>query len=186
MTTALPTQSSHTSRDSLTVANLGLAHRIASPFMLRFPSDRDDLRQIAYLALMRAAEHFEPSRGWRFSTLACCYIWRDLQNWVRSQRNRVVKHSLTMDAQARLLAKRSRQGDYLSRRLLWRALWRLSPRHRQWIRRHYFNGETRREIAESEGLKPASVGHGLRKALRALRGMLPEESHFNLANTEDE
>jgi RNA polymerase sigma factor (sigma-70 family) len=56
-------------RDDLVTANAGLVRAIAARFVGR-GLDWDDLVQEGTLGLMRAAEKFEPERGFRFSTYA--------------------------------------------------------------------------------------------------------------------
>ncbi|MBA3606107.1 MAG: sigma-70 family RNA polymerase sigma factor, partial [Acidimicrobiia bacterium] len=48
---------------------MGLAAHVASRFGRRGPSD-DDLRQVAFLALVKAVDRFDPERGVAFSTFA--------------------------------------------------------------------------------------------------------------------
>lgn len=64
-------------REYLVARNLGLTFKMLS----RFPStetDRDDLLGDAMFALARAVDHFNPWRGYRFSTYACNVIARAL------------------------------------------------------------------------------------------------------------
>lgn len=54
---------------AMVAENLGLVHQVANGYRRR-GLDRDDLVNEGVLGLMRAAEKFDPSRGFKFSTLA--------------------------------------------------------------------------------------------------------------------
>ncbi|MDQ3468645.1 MAG: SigB/SigF/SigG family RNA polymerase sigma factor [Actinomycetota bacterium] len=56
-------------RNQLVERHMGLAAHVASRFGRRGPSD-DDLRQVAFLALVKAVDRFDPERGVAFSTFA--------------------------------------------------------------------------------------------------------------------
>jgi len=69
-------------RDRLVTENLGLAHHLARRFANRGES-HDDLVQAASLALIRAAERFDPGRGVAFSTFATRTILGELKHHFR-------------------------------------------------------------------------------------------------------
>lgn len=56
-------------RNELVERHMGLAAHVARRFGRRGPSD-DDLRQVAFLALVKAVDRFEPDRDVAFSTFA--------------------------------------------------------------------------------------------------------------------
>jgi RNA polymerase sigma-B factor len=56
-------------RNELVERHMGLAAHVARRFGRRGPSD-DDLRQVAFLALVKAVDRFEPERNVAFSTFA--------------------------------------------------------------------------------------------------------------------
>ena len=56
-------------RNELVERHMGLAAHVAQRFGRRGPSD-DDLRQVAFLALVKAVDRFDPDRNVAFSTFA--------------------------------------------------------------------------------------------------------------------
>ena len=81
-------------RDERVHAHLGLAHQLARRFSNRGET-HDDLVQVASLALVRAAERFDPDRGVMFSTFAAASIIGELKRHFRDKRWQVhVKRSV--------------------------------------------------------------------------------------------
>jgi RNA polymerase sigma-B factor len=71
-------------RDQLVTSHLGLAHQLARRFSNRGES-HDDLVQVASLALVKAAERFDPERGIMFSTFAAASIIGELKRHFRDR-----------------------------------------------------------------------------------------------------
>jgi RNA polymerase sigma-B factor len=71
-------------RDQLVTSHLGLAHQLARRFANRGEA-HDDLVQVASLALVRAAERFDPDRGIMFSTFAAASIIGELKRHFRDR-----------------------------------------------------------------------------------------------------
>jgi RNA polymerase sigma-B factor len=71
-------------RDELVTSHLGLAHQLARRFANRGEA-HDDLVQVASLALVRAAERFDPERGIMFSTFAAASIVGELKRHFRDR-----------------------------------------------------------------------------------------------------
>src|ERR1700690_883203 len=71
-------------RDERVHSHLGLAHQLARRFGNRGES-HDDLVQVASLALVRAAERFDPERGIMFSTFAAASIIGELKRHFRDR-----------------------------------------------------------------------------------------------------
>ncbi len=69
-------------RNRLVEANLGLVRSIAYRFSRKVGVDLDDLVQAGSVGLMRAAEKFDPDRGFRFSTYASYWIERAISRAV--------------------------------------------------------------------------------------------------------
>jgi RNA polymerase sigma-B factor len=71
-------------RDRLVGSHLGLAHSLARQFIGR-GEELEDLRQVALLALVQAAERFDASRGFAFSTFAMPTIVGSLKRHLRDR-----------------------------------------------------------------------------------------------------
>ena len=69
-------------RDRIIVALIPLANRMAS----RYARDcnKSDLRQAAYIGLIRGVDHFDPDRSDRVSTCARYWIHNELREYIRS------------------------------------------------------------------------------------------------------
>jgi RNA polymerase sigma-70 factor (ECF subfamily) len=57
--------------------------------------------------------------------------------------------------------------------LLWSAIAALSPRDREIIQSHYFEGRTHREIADRDGVSCETIKTRFRRAIARLRRRLP-------------
>ncbi len=75
-----------TVREHIVEHNLGLVYSMIGRFSTR-RSDEDDLLSDAMLALTRAADRFNPWRGYRFSTYACNVIARALMRRGKRESN---------------------------------------------------------------------------------------------------
>lgn len=73
-------------RNQLVESHLGLVKRMASSFARR-GANFEDLVQEGSLALMRAAQTFEPSRNVRFATYAAYWIRSHMQRYLASLRS---------------------------------------------------------------------------------------------------
>jgi RNA polymerase sigma-B factor len=71
-------------RDRLVTSHLGLAHQLARRFGNRGEA-HDDLVQVACLALVKAAERFDPERGVMFTTFAAASIIGELKRHFRDR-----------------------------------------------------------------------------------------------------
>jgi RNA polymerase sigma-B factor len=71
-------------RDQMVTSHLGLAHQLARRFGNRGES-HEDLVQVACLALVRAAERFDPERGVMFSTFAAASMIGELKRHFRDR-----------------------------------------------------------------------------------------------------
>lgn len=79
-------QGDEQARNRLVESHLGLVKRMASAFARR-GANFDDLVQEGNLALMRAAQSFEPERNIRFATYAAYWIRSNMQRYLASMRS---------------------------------------------------------------------------------------------------
>lgn len=67
-------------RNRIVQENIGLAFKYAESYCRRNPVlSLDDLLQAGYVGLIRAAEKFDPERGYRFSTYAMYWIRKEVR-----------------------------------------------------------------------------------------------------------
>lgn len=71
-------------RDEAFTLALPLAYAIARRFIGR-GVEKEDLEQVAAMALIKAMERFEPDQGYRFSTFAVPTITGELRNYLRDK-----------------------------------------------------------------------------------------------------
>jgi RNA polymerase primary sigma factor len=93
-------------RNARVMANQGLVYRIAIGFKGR-GVDLEDLVQFGNIGLMRAAERFDPGRGFQFSTFASHWIRQGIQRGISGTARpiRVPDHAQTSLAKARRRAR---------------------------------------------------------------------------------
>lgn len=68
-------------RDELAIEFMPLARRIAWGY--HTPRDREDLEQVAYVALLKAIDRFEPERGGSFTAYAAPTIAGEIKHYLR-------------------------------------------------------------------------------------------------------
>lgn len=71
-------------RDGLIAEHLVLADRMAARLGGR-PDERDDLRQVARLGLVKAARRFDPARGHDFAAFAAATVSGELKRYLRDE-----------------------------------------------------------------------------------------------------
>jgi RNA polymerase sigma-70 factor (ECF subfamily) len=139
-------------------------------YLSRMTGDRqlaDDLMQEAYYRFLRAARTYENEAHRRNS------LFQIATNLVRDARRRPPMFQLPESSDHRAmrvggdLAERTAERADLSR-----ALAQLKPRERQLLWLAYAQGETHRDIAETLGVKTASIKMLLFRARRRLAGLL--------------
>ena len=69
--------------------NLPLSQAVARKFQGR-GVEKDDLEQVAAMALMQAIERFDPERGLQFSTFALPTIAGSVRNYLRVENGKLV------------------------------------------------------------------------------------------------
>lgn len=172
--------------------HLALAEALAERWSNR-PSDRFDLRQVAYLGLVQAARRFESGRG-VFAAFAASHIRGELMHYLRDTSRTIrlpravvasagsdgVAAPLSLDATSTIdgeeIPLSSTVGDF-DRRLdavesrvpLFSALRSLPDDARLVVYLRYFDDLTQDEIARRTGSTQKAVSRSLATSLRSLR-----------------
>lgn len=72
-------------RNTLAEANKKLVHKVVHRMSQVCREPYDDLYQLGYIGLIKAAERFDPSTGYAFSSFALPYIQGEIQHFLRDQ-----------------------------------------------------------------------------------------------------
>lgn len=86
--------------DRIVAEHTGLVKSVALRLSYVYGEDPEDLIQIGYIGLIKAAERFEPERGLKFSTYAVPMIAGEIKSQLRDQGAIKVSRSLKSDAAA--------------------------------------------------------------------------------------
>lgn len=160
-----------------------MARKLARPAKDRWPSLRDEFDSVAYLALVEAAQSFDPERGVKFATFARHRILGALSDASRKWAADRARRRLQLDLDPALLV----------RRVSWRGVWvvglfhtppadeaiergeevqawlrRLPPRYAEAIRALYIHGLTQVQAAQQLGCSQARLSDMRRDALAML------------------
>jgi RNA polymerase sigma-70 factor (ECF subfamily) len=144
--------------------------RALRAYIARVTGDRalaDDLLQESYYRLLRARAAYESEAHRRNA------LFRIATNLILDSRRRTSREPHFADAHQERLATTPGDTDAAERATdLRRAMAHLKPRERQLLWLAYAQGSSHREIAESLGLRTASIKLLLFRARRRLAGML--------------
>jgi len=166
---------------ALILTNLGLARFVARRCIARFGRiiEPDDLVQEAHLGLVRAATHYDPTRGVRFTTYAFRCCWRACLDAVRSAQARRATASRQvkpLKATANWEDRPSRDAaptDLAAAHEIWtRAMSLLGERERKLLRQRFEQGRSYRELACLNGCGRAQMARMERAALARIRAGL--------------
>ena len=86
--------------DQMARQHAGLVKSVALRLSRAYGEELDDLIQIGYIGLIKAAKRFEPERGLQFSTYAVPVIAGEIRSQLRDQGAVKVSRSLKSDAAA--------------------------------------------------------------------------------------
>lgn len=87
-----------TELEEIVAANTGLVRSVAQRLSLIYGEELEDLVQIGYIGLLKAAERFEPERGYRFSTYAVPLIAGEIRSHIRDSGRIKISRELKSDA----------------------------------------------------------------------------------------
>lgn len=160
-----------------------LALRLAARFRARAPSwvEYDDLRQECKIALLRAAEHFNPNRGHAFPSYAAVVITRAARAFVRREyRQGFSGLGKTADVQVRsqsydAAALAELVPDGAAAPALWKqerwdeVLRCLTRRERQVVELRLFHDSTNRDIGAALGICVSRVHFLWQSAIRRIK-----------------
>jgi RNA polymerase sigma factor (sigma-70 family) len=170
-------------QQALAARYLPLARSLARPLKAAWPDSRDEFESVACLALVQAAESFDPARGFAFATFAryriagalrdalrhrVPYGWRDEAEHAPArfslfphaeESGRVLVAEPDLPIGSELEAIEAGEG--------W--LRKLPPKHAAALRRIYLHGETHAQAAAVLGLSASRIAFMHREALDLLR-----------------
>ena len=86
--------------EEIVAANTGLVKSVALRLSFAYKEELDDLIQIGYIGLIKAAERFDPDKGNKFSTYAVPMIAGEIRSQLRDNGKIKVSRSLKRDSAA--------------------------------------------------------------------------------------
>jgi RNA polymerase sigma factor (sigma-70 family) len=170
-------------RNEIVLANLGLAKAEANKYSNKCPESFDDLCQVAFIGLIKAAERFDSSRGFAFSSYAVPLIQGEIRHYLRDKcsvvripkgHHATTEAALSIDAYDGLLDSLSSPDvlpeayDDLTFETLC-VMERLKPRLRDTLTAIYFKGLTIQECAEKQGVSHMTVSRDKKQAFAWMR-----------------
>ena len=177
-------------RNRLVEANLRLVHNTLHRYFSNHPW-YEDLFQVGAMGLVKSIERFDPILRVPFGSFATRSIWGEISHFLRDKRhiikvsrgNKPYAHcslnavvSFTADTWDewidRVCDKEIPMGEFnLSAEML-TEIGRLPEKQRQAIDLYYFQGLSRKQVAEQMGVGAVSISRYLIKGLASLRGSL--------------
>lgn len=158
----------------LAEANLGLVYHMAKKgWASQYPLE--DLVSVGNEALVRASLRFDPSRGIRFSTVACRYVLNAFRQYASAEKGWHHKHIEALRDDERNGWHSApepgieRVDDSLTAAAVLHAIDRLSPRRREIVTALYVEGRSVLEYASERGVSKSGVYKTRDRALRQLR-----------------
>ena len=86
--------------ERMVAEHAGLVRAVALRLSHAYPAETEDLMQIGYIGLLKAAKRFEPERGLAFSTYAVPMIAGEIRSQLRDQGSIKVSRSIKADITA--------------------------------------------------------------------------------------
>ena len=162
---------------------LPMARSLAKPLKKAWPAEREEFESAALLALVEAAQSFDPSRNVKFATFARYRIWgalRDVQRglitsgWKCDIQNAPSVSGLSYDSEEHgriLMSEPDRPvgqvfegNDFVEG-----CLRNLPPKHATACREIYMNGKTQGEAAESLGCSKSRLSYLHKEGLEMIQ-----------------
>jgi RNA polymerase sigma factor (sigma-70 family) len=171
-------------QQDLAATYMPMARALARPLKEAYPALRDELESAACLALVEAAESYDPARNVRFSTFARHRIWGALRD---VQRNLVLRgwrcdpghapsvHELTLKCElnGHIVPKDEEPevGTELEQNDAFESwLRKLPARHAEACHQLYRLGKSQLEAARALGCSQSRLSHMHRQAIAMLNG----------------
>jgi RNA polymerase sigma factor for flagellar operon FliA len=175
-------------QQGLALRFIPMAKSLARPLKHAWPLEAEEFESAALLALVEAAQSFDPTRGVKFATFARYRIWgalRDVQRemvtrgWRGDVANMPTVTGLTPDAEERgtvLGATPEPPADREVEAVDWvtGVLRHLPGKHREACRLMYLEGLTQGEVAERMGYSKSRVSYLHSEAMDMLRYVLAD------------
>ena len=173
-------------RNEIVLKNLGLAKLEAHRYSLKCPESFEDLCQVAYLGLIKAAERYNPDLGAAFSSYACPTIKGEIRHYLRDKcsvvripkgLHKTAETVLSFDAGDGLSDNLSvadispEPYDDLTYETLC-VLNRLKPRLRDTLNAIYFDGLTLDECADRFSVSHMTISRDKKQALAWMKERL--------------
>lgn len=173
--------------------HLGLAkmqaNRIYKKFYLQGKYEYDDILQMCYVGLVKAAQKFDETKGFKFSTLACKWmhgwvmanILRDKYYPSKDRNGHLKSFVYSIDEAINNCSGREtfridiipdtkdQFENSLNSILLKQSLCKLSDKYRSIIYLRYFKNKTQTEIAKILGVDQGNISRSEKAALKQLK-----------------
>jgi len=177
-------------RNNRVLSNLGLAKLEAHRYSQKTPESFEDLCQVAYLGLIKAAERFNPDLPYAFSSYACPMIRGEIRHYLRDKcsvvripkgLHKTAETVLSFDAGDGLSDNLSvadispEPYDDLTYETL-QVLNRLKPRLRDTLNALYFDGLTLDECADRFSVSHMTISRDKKKAIEWMQARLERAS----------
>ncbi len=171
-------------QQELALRYLPLARSLARPFKANWPGMRDDFESAACLALVEAAEGFDPSRNVKFATYARHRIWgalRDVQRalvalgWRCDPKMAPTLTALPRDPEGRGRVLGADHDLPIGQEMedieaVENWLKKLPARHASACRQIYVHGKTQHQAARAVGCSQSRLSYMHREAMAILNG----------------
>jgi RNA polymerase sigma factor (sigma-70 family) len=135
--------------------------------------DAEELVSVGWVALVTAADLFDPTRGIQFTTYAYHRIWGYMRSEVKRLKAERARPRADFELEFELdLADKPRSSVFESKELAAQCLSRLRGTDREIIEAIFFEGRTRRELAKKRGCSHQFISQVYRRAMGRMKDSL--------------